>query len=264
MRTTFPCLPRSRNEEGARGRLRNRIWGRGRIRPAPATPEPAPAPATPASRSIPGTPARIPGTPSEPASGSGARRPEPPEDEAPPPVPAPAVAKAQAKAQAKAAVPVAKAKAAAAPVEALAGEAPIDMNIPEPLNRFIYLRDNKDKTPGNRGFIQEEGNRDLPWAYIIGRERPWERRLREAGVDTFNKLFDFLRDRLDEGDPEPKFNYTAKEKNLAQLARKTYSSLYENGRLATRGFVPESRRANQTPMIEKIRKQGRQGGVPAG
>ena len=163
-------------------------------------------------------------------------------------------AKAQAKAQAK---------AAAAPV-ALAGEAPIDMNIPEPLDRFIYLRDNRDKTPGNSGFIQEAANRDLPWAYIVGRERPWERRLREAGVDTFNKLFNFLRDRLAENDPEPKFRFTAKEKTLVQLARKTYSSLYENGRLATRGFVPESKRANQTPMIEKIRKQGRQGGVPEG
>ena len=166
-------------------------------------------------------------------------------------------------ARAKAA-PAPKAVAKAAPAPPAPAEAPIVANIPEPFNRFIYLRDNTDKTPGNRGFIQEEGNRNLQWAYLIGRERPWEERLRKAGVDTFNKLFDFLRDRLAENDPEPKFSFTKKETTLVQLAGKTYQSLYENGRLAARASVPADRRANQTPMIEKIRKQGRQGGVPAG
>ena len=37
-------------------------------------------------------------------------------------------------------------------------------------------------------------------------------------MDTFNKLFDLLRDRLAEDDPEPKFRFTKKEKTLVQLA----------------------------------------------
>ena len=151
-------------QEDARGRLRNRIWGRGRLRPretleevpegdsvvidipsTPATVPGTPVPGTP----VPGTP--VPGTPAPVAEEVELAPIEAEERQlqkkADPPTP-----KAQAK-------PKAKPKAEAREAAGSSGDAP---RIPKLEAAYRYMTEN-DLIPGTGKFMNK--NRNLPWVW---------------------------------------------------------------------------------------------------